>query len=70
MAKGKKYDYKVTQNDSSWSAEIIRQVTSRKTTISKSQNGFATEAEATEWSKDQLASFLENKKEKNKRNAR
>jgi len=67
MAKGKKYDYKVTQNDSTWTAEIIRQVTSRKTVVSKSQDGFASEAEATDWGKAQLVEFLEQLKEKNKR---
>ncbi len=69
MAKGKKYDYKVTQNDSTWSAEIIRQVTTRKTVVSKNQDGFATEAEASDWGKTQLAEFLEQLKEKNKRNS-
>jgi hypothetical protein len=69
MAKGKKYDFKVTQVDSTWSAEIIRQVTSRKTVVSKSQDGFASESDATEWAKQQLAEFLEQLKQKNKRNS-
>ena len=69
MAKGKKYDFKVTQSDSTWIAEIIRQVTSRKTVVSKSQDGFSSEAEATEWAKAQLVEFLEQLKQKNKRNS-
>ena len=69
MAKGKKYDYKVTLNDSTWSAEIIRQVTASKTVVSKSQDGFATETEANEWAKAELAEFLKQLKEKNKRNS-
>ena len=69
MTKGKKYDYKITQEESTWRAEITRQVTSRKSTVSKCQSGFATEGEAQAWGKEQLAVFLENQKEKNKRNA-
>ncbi|MCP4126259.1 MAG: DUF3622 domain-containing protein, partial [Gammaproteobacteria bacterium] len=46
MTKGRKYDYRVLQNDTDWSVEIVRRVTSKKTTISKSQGGFATESAA------------------------
>jgi hypothetical protein len=79
MSQGKKYDYKISQtaakssddpSNSTWQAEIIRQVTSRRTKVSKSQDGFATEAEATEWGKQALVEFLENQKAKNKRQAK
>ncbi len=69
MAKGKKYDYRVAQasDNSAWSAEIIRQVTSKKTMTSKSQDGFATEAEAVEWGQAELKLFMQGQAQRNKR---
>jgi len=67
MAKSNKYDYKVTQLGEIWSTEIIRRVTSRKTVVSKKQDGFATEAEAQEWGKNELDAFLKNLKKNNQR---
>ena len=46
MSKGKKYDFRVTQGDKGWKTEITRRMTSTKTVVSKSHDGFATEAEA------------------------
>ncbi len=48
MSKGKKYDFRVTQGDNGWKTEITRRMTSTKTVVSKSHDGFATEAEAQE----------------------
>ena len=62
MAKGKKYDYRVAQVDSSWVAEIIRRVTSKKTIVSKTQTGFSTEADAEQWAQKELELFLQNLK--------
>jgi len=70
MATGKKYDYRIVQNDATWTAEIIRQVTSRKTMVSKSQEGFASESEADAWGQKELQTFLEKLKERNKRRAK
>jgi Protein of unknown function (DUF3622) len=67
MSTNKKYDYRIVQKKSDWTAEITRRVTSKKTTVSKSQDGFATEAEAKAWGKIELASFLENLTKRNKR---
>lgn len=67
MTKGKKYDYRVVQNDTSWTAEITRRMTSKKTVVSKKQSGFATESEAQEWGKKELESFSKNLNERNKR---
>ncbi len=69
MTKNKKYTVQITQVDSSWTAEIIRQVTSKKTVVSKSQEGLSSEAEAIVWSEAQLAIFVETLKEKNKRHS-
>lgn len=69
MAKGKKYEYRVVQDKDSWSAEIIRRITSKKTGVSKSQGGFATEAEAQEWGQKELKVFLEKLKVRNMRDS-
>lgn len=67
MAKVKKYDYRLLQVDASWRAEIVRRVTARKSMVSKSQDGFATEAEAQAWAEEALKLFAENLSERNKR---
>jgi len=66
MAKGKKYDYRATQDDGGvWTAEITRRVTSRKTVVSKSQGGFATESEALAWGEEEIKSFVQSLVEQN-----
>ncbi|MGF1713351.1 DUF3622 domain-containing protein [Photobacterium chitinilyticum] len=69
MANGKKFDYRVVEKRNGWAAEIIRQISARRTTISKREMGFATEAEATEWAEKTLAEFVQNQIERNKRKA-
>lgn len=70
MTKGKKYDYRVAQDNTGWRAEIIRRVTSKQTVVSKSQGGFATESDAQEWGQKELKAFLQNLVERNKRRSR
>jgi len=67
MAKGKKYDVRVVQDKKTWTAEIIRHITSKKTVVSKSQGGFDAEANAQAWGEKELKSFLQNLNERNKR---
>ena len=67
MAKGKKYDVRVVQDKKTWTAEIIRHITSKKTVVSKSQVGFVLEADAQGWGEKELKSFLQNLNERNKR---
>ncbi len=67
MAKGKKFDYRVVQDGSLWATEIVRRITSKKTTVSKRQGEFTTEAEAQAWGEQELKSFLLNLKKRNKR---
>ena len=69
MTQHNKFDYCIKENDSKWDAEITRRVTSRKTTVSKRKKGFATQELAEQWSKEQLADFLENLQTGNKRKA-
>jgi len=67
MSKGKKYEYRVVQTDTDWSAEIVRRVTSKKTVVSKRKDGFTSEAEAQEWGKTELKTFSQNLNARNKR---
>ena len=69
MAKGKKFDYRVVQDKSGWSAEIVRRASSKKMVVSKSQSGFSTESNAQEWGQKELKLFLENLDKRNKRRA-
>ncbi len=72
MAKGKKYDYRVVENSGSsgsWTAEIVRRASSKKTVVSKSHDGFATESEAQACRQNELKSFLEGQEKRNKRRA-
>ncbi|MEK6595405.1 MAG: DUF3622 domain-containing protein [Pseudomonadota bacterium] len=65
MAKGKKYDFRVKQENVCWIAEIIRKASSKKTVVSKRQSGFASESEAREWGQLELKVFLQNLYERN-----
>ena len=69
MSTNKKYDYRLTEGKTGWSAEITRRVTSKKTAVSKSQDGFASEADAKAWAEKALKSFLDNLGARNQRDA-
>lgn len=70
MAKGKKYDYRIVQDNNTWTVEIVRQKTSKELVVSKSQGGFSTETDAEEWGKNELESFLRNLRERNIRHGK
>ena len=70
MTQSKKYDYQITQDNAGWTTKIIRQVTSKKTVVSKRQAGFSTESEAQEWGKQEMKGFLKNLTERNKRRSK
>ena len=70
MTKGKKYVYRVVQDKTTWTAEIVRRVTAKKTVVSKSQGGFATEHEAQAWGESELKSFSQNLNDRNKLRAK
>jgi hypothetical protein len=67
MSKSKKYDFRVSQLDTGWKTEITRRMTSTKTVVSKSHDGFATEAEAKAWGEHELKGYLSAQMERNKR---
>ena len=70
MLKSKKYDYRIVQDKTGWSAEINRRATSKKTVVSKKQAGFSTEAEAQAWGQTELKALLANLNERNKRRSK
>ncbi len=69
MTQSKKYDYRISQSKKTWAAEIVRRVTSKRTSVSKSQDGFASEVEAKTWAETELKLFLENLVNRNKRDS-
>lgn len=72
MKQSKKYDYRVIQDNDSWTTDIIRRVTSRVTVVSRSKGGFSTEAEAQAWGQSEVKKFLKkaNLGEQEKRRAK
>lgn len=67
MSKNQKYDYRVVQDENGWNAGIIRQATRHRTVVSKSQDGFSSEAEAQAWAEAELKNFGKQQSERNKR---
>lgn len=63
----KKYQTNVIQNDDSWTAQITRQITSRKVHVSKEQGNFKSESEATDWANEALTEFVSTQKKANER---
>ena len=72
MAKSKKYVYQLEQDEDSWSVNIVRRVTSKRTVVTKSQSGFANEDDAEEWGRNEVRSLVKthNLNERNKRRAK
>lgn len=68
MKTSKKYQAQISEHNGSWSAAIMRRVTAQKSTVSKQQHGFASEADAQRWAGSQLAEFHQHQSAKNKRN--
>ena len=64
MTQSKKYSYRVVEENKVWSAEILRRASSKKTIVSKKQDGFASEAEAKSWGEQQVVAFLKNMNER------
>jgi frataxin-like iron-binding protein CyaY len=53
-----KFNYRVIQNKTTWTAEIIRKATANKMVVSTKQGGFTTEEEAETWAKSKLETFV------------
>ena len=70
MAKSKKYQSVIVQDGKVWLAKIERQVTSKKTLVSKQQGGFASEQEAADWASETLSEFMAKQNSSNLRHAK
>ncbi len=69
MAQEKKYDYRLVQDSDTWTTEITKRVTARKTTVTKRKKDFETQAQAKEWGETKLAEYVESLQQHNKRKA-
>ncbi|EKO3558227.1 MULTISPECIES: DUF3622 domain-containing protein [Vibrio] len=69
MSDSKKFTIKVTEKNNGWAAEIVRQVTSRRTVVSKREMGFESEAQAQAWAEKELIGFIESQAKRNERKA-
>ena len=67
MSQSKKYGLRVIQVENTWKTEVTRRMTATKTIVSTSQDGFASEAEATAWGEQALQGFLSKQADRNKR---
>jgi hypothetical protein len=67
MSESKKYTVRTVEKRNGWCAEIVRQITSRRTTVSKREMGFKTESDAQAWGENELKNFIQNQAERNKR---
>lgn len=68
MPKSRKYDIRVTQTEAGWTGEIIRRASAKKSVVSKTQDGFATQEEAQAWADKEMVVFLAlNERNKRKR---
>ena len=72
MAKSKKYTCRLVQENDAWAAEIVRRVTSKKSVVTKRQDGFATDDEAEAWGLNEVKILVKtaNLNERNKRQAK
>ncbi len=72
MKPSKKYNCQLVQDGAGWTAEVVRRVTSKRSVITKSQAGFASETEALAWGQHEVAALLKttNLKELAKRRAK
>ena len=67
MATGKKYDFIIEQKKSEWVAKITRKTTSKKTVITKEQDGFKSSEEAKAWATKTLTDLSTTLKKSNER---
>lgn len=66
MSSNLKYHHKITQENETWSANIIRKVSQKRTQVTMSQKGFPSEAEAIEWSTNAIQTLLKKQYDKQK----
>jgi hypothetical protein len=70
MTQSKKYSLRITQDNATWTAEILRRKTAKQQIVSKTQSGFTSESDAQAWGETELKTFLQHQVERNKRHAK
>lgn len=63
----RKYQIEVTANGDLWAARITRQVSARKSVVSKQQDKFLTKEQADDWAKTNLDMFVNTQQAANTR---
>ena len=53
-----KFNLRVVQGENGWTAEIFRKKTAKEMIVTKKQDGFSTEDEASVWGEAELKSFV------------
>jgi len=69
LSKNKKYHYQIEKSGASWQAKIVRQVSSKKTVVSKQKDAFPDQQSAQQWAEQTLQSFAAKQEASNKRHA-
>jgi len=69
MKTSKQYEIRIKPDDTGWVAELIRRVTTKKTVVTKSQGGFASESDAQAWGQGEVKALTQ-KRHANKSNKR
>ena len=67
MPTNKKYDFVIEQNGSKWVAKITRKASSKKTIITKQEDGFKSKEEAQSWAESTLEELTNTLKKSNER---
>ncbi|MDH5301889.1 MAG: DUF3622 domain-containing protein [Gammaproteobacteria bacterium] len=69
MAKSKKYECVVSEENGSWRADIVRKVSRTKVLVTMSKDGFSDDDDAMDWGKKEISVLLkaQNAKERQKR---
>ena len=53
-----KFNLRIVQDDSGWTAEIFRKITVKEMKVSRQKDGFSSEDEAKAWGEAELKSFV------------
>lgn len=59
MSHSKQYSLQVSNGGDSWTAEVSRKISAQRSTITKTQSGFASEQEAQAWGEAFIKELLE-----------
>ncbi|MCP4274231.1 MAG: DUF3622 domain-containing protein [Gammaproteobacteria bacterium] len=61
-----RFDYRLVEKNNSWTAEITRKMTSKKTFVTKKKDDFITEKDADEWGRKELKRLVSKLNKRNR----